>query len=111
MQSLQYDSKMKSEDFLKNLLELSDEGKIFMLASLFYKISEIALFLDKDEEEFRNKVLYETDSVESKAYRKGVMVTSIKLRFDTARFAFGGNPQADEEMRQYFTRLKLDEDA
>ena len=104
-------SKMTSEELLDYLTGLSNEEKIQELASLFFTIGEIALFIDMDEESLRSKIKYEKQSKESIAYRKGVMSTNIKLRFDTRRFAIAGNPQAEEEMKQYYTRQKLAENA
>ncbi|MBP9994071.1 MAG: hypothetical protein KBT67_03895 [bacterium] len=102
---------MTSEQFLESLTGLSEQEKISELSSLFFTISEIALFLDFNEEEFRRQVLFEKDSWMSKAYYKGIMRTTIKMRFDTRRFALAGSPQAEEEMRQFLTRQKLEEDA
>ncbi len=102
---------MTSEEFLQNLTALSDEEKVSELSSLFFTISEIAVFLDINEEDFRQKVLFEKDSWQSKAYYKGIMRTTIRMRYDTRRFALAGSPQAEEEMKQFLTRQKLEEDA
>lgn len=102
---------MTSEEFLQNLIALSDEEKVSELSSLFFTISEIAVFLDINEEDFRQKVLFEKDSWQSKAYYKGIMRTTIRMRYDTRRFALAGSPQAEEEMKQFLTRQKLEEDA
>lgn len=102
---------MTSDVFLQKLTESSEEVQIMTLASMFFKIEDIALFIDRDEEEFRQLVLYKKSSPESKAYRRGVMQMTVKLRYETARFAIAGNPQAEDEMRQYYTRQKIDENA
>lgn len=102
---------MTSEDFLKQLSESSERCQIATLASLYFTISDIALYCDRDADELRRKINYEPDSMESKAYRQGVLITSIKLRFDTCRFALAGNPQAEEEMKAFLSRQKLDENA
>ncbi len=96
---------------MKQLSELSNEVKIRKLASLFFTISEIAVFCDLDPDELRREIVDNPGSYTAKAYRKGVMDSQIRLRYDTSQFAFAGNPQAEEEMKTFLTRQKLDENA
>jgi len=104
-------SNQTSEEFLQELSELSDEVKVRKLASLFFSITDIAVYLDRDPEQLRQEIKYDPDSWFAKAYKKGVMDTTIQLRYDTHRFALAGNPQAEEEMKSHYARLKLDENA
>lgn len=102
-------SKQTSEQFLQTLLELNIEAKVEEMAALFFSINEIALFIDRDEEELREEIVFNTISPLSIAYRRGKLRTKIKLRHDTLNFALMGSPIAVDDMKKYLTEQTINE--
>lgn len=81
------------------------------LASRFFSISKIALFIGMNPEELRAIVMYDEGNTLARAYWKGKMKTEIVLRFDTLNFATHGSPQAVAEMKDYLAEQQIDENA
>jgi hypothetical protein len=77
-------------------------------ASLFFTVSEIALMIDADQEEFRREIRAKT-SPRAKAYYKGRIKTEIEMRRSTKQFAEKGSPQAEALMNEFGKKQKLDE--
>lgn len=104
-------SKMTSEEYLNRLQTLPKEEKVEELASLFFTISEIALFIGMKPDELKDIISFDECDPLSIAYRRGKLQTQIKLRFDTARFAASGSPAALEDMKSFLSKQNFDEDA
>lgn len=100
-----------SEQFLQRLTESPLETKVEELASLFFSINEIALFVGMDEEDLRTEITCDTDSAVSQAYYRGKLRTKIQLRFDSRNYALHGSTQALAEMREYLSDQDIDENA
>ena len=100
-----------SEQFFNQLSELTVEKQVEELSSLFFTISEIALFIGEDAETLRSVIMFNKDSEISKAYNRGKLRTRILLRFDSRKFALSGSPQAVQEMREYLSDQNIDENA
>lgn len=79
------------------------------LASRFFSITKIALFIGMNPEELRGIVMYDEGNELSRAYWKGKMKTEIVLRFDTLNFATHGSPQAVAEMKEYLSEQQIEE--
>lgn len=102
-------SKTMSEEYLENLQELSNEEQIYELASLFFTPVEIADFVGLAVDDFISLIKFVPDDPYAVAYRKGVMDTRIKLRFNTKRFALSGSPEAINSMRDYHSKQSISE--
>ncbi|MCR5037886.1 MAG: hypothetical protein K6A94_00915 [Bacteroidales bacterium] len=87
------------------------ENKVEELAALYFSIPDIALFIGVGTEELRNIIAFEEANPIHIAYKRGKLRTSIRLRFDTARFAMAGNPQASQDMKEYLAQQIMEEDA
>jgi len=98
-----------SEEYLEKLQELSKEEKIYQLASMFFSPSEIADYVGLDCNEFIENIKYTKYDSYADAYRRGVMDTRIKLRFDTKRFALSGSPEAINSMKNYYSKQSISE--
>lgn len=102
-------SKPISEIYLENLQESSKEEQVYELASMFFSPSEIADYVGLDCNEFIENIKYSKHDAYADAYRRGVMDTRIKLRFDTKRFALSGSPEAVNSMKDYHSKQSISE--
>ena len=100
---------MTSEMFLEDLIRLSKEDQVEKLASLFFAPEDIAFFVGLNPEEFKRRIKFSPEDALVIAYRKGVMETEIKLRFDTHRYALSGSPEAINSMKDYLSKMKISE--
>lgn len=98
-----------SELSYQTLLESSDVQKVEILASLFFTTKQIASFIGMAHDEFIRIVNYEPDNEMATAYHRGKMMTEIKLRIDSLKFALSGSPQALEEMKQFKVKQSISE--
>lgn len=102
-------SKTMSEEYLEKLIGSSKEEQIYELASLFFTPVEIADFVGLKVNDFISLIKYTPDDPYAVAYKKGVMDTRIKLRFDTKRFALSGSPEAVNSMKDYHSKQSISE--
>lgn len=105
------ESKETSQQFLERLNASTDVEVVEELASRFFSISKIALFIGMNPEELRAIVMFDEGNAIARAYWKGKMKTEIVLRFDTLNFATHGSPQAVAEMKDYLAEQQIDENA
>ena len=103
------ESKETSQQFLERLNASSDVEIVEELASRFFSITKIALFIGMNPEKLRGIVMYDEGNELSRAYWKGKMKTEIVLRFDTLNFATHGSPQAAAEMKEYLSEQQIEE--
>lgn len=94
---------------MENLAKSSKEDQVEKLASLFFTPEEIAGYVGLDPEDFIRKIKFKSNDKFVEAYRKGVMETEIRLRFDTHRFALSGSPEAVNSMKDYLSKQKISE--
>lgn len=90
---------------------MDDDQKVFELASLFMKVSEIAYFIGMTPDEFSKLVRLHPENHLSISYHRGQLKTVIMLRFDARRFAVAGSPDANKEMLQHLSEQKYSENA
>lgn len=102
-------SKTTSDLFLEDLIKSSKEDQVYKLASLFFTPEDIAFFVGLNSEEFKRRIKFSPEDGLVIAYRKGVMETEIKLRFDTHRYALSGSPEAINSMKDYLSKQKISE--
>ena len=102
-------SKTTSDLFLEDLIKSSKEDQVYKLASLFFTPENIAFFVGLNPEEFKRRIKFSPEDSLVIAYRKGVMETEIKLRFDTHRYALSGSPEAINTMKDYLSKQKISE--
>lgn len=102
-------SKTTSDLFLEDLIKSSKEEQVYKLASLFFTPEDIAFFVGLNPEEFKRRIKFSPEDSLVIAYRKGVMETEIKLRFDTHRYALSGSPEAINNMKDYLSKQKISE--
>lgn len=81
------------------------------MASLFFTISDIALFIGMNEEELRAEITCNPEGELSQAYYRGKLKTKIRLRFDSKNYALHGSPDAMKQMREYLSNQQIDENA
>ena len=105
------ESKQTSEQFFDNLSKLDEDEKVFELASLFMKVSEIAYFIGMKPEELSKIIRLHPENPLSIAYHRGQLKTVVMLRFDVRRYAVSGSPDANKEMLQHFSEQKYSENA
>lgn len=76
------------------------------MASLFFSLADIAVFLGYDIDEFRSEIRFKPTTDRAIAYHKGTISTQIKLRLETLDFAIKGSSKAEETMLDYLARQK-----
>lgn len=85
-------------------------AKITELASLYFKISEIAVIIGAESiEEFVRTVNFDRETKVSRAYWAGKLRTEYELRVKTRQYAVGGSPEAQQQMERYLTQQRQEE--
>lgn len=86
----------------------SDLARIEDLASIFIKISDIAVILDVPPEELRDDIASRS-SPAYRAYRRGKVRSIIELRRQEMEFARAGSPLAAESTARALLDMEDDE--
>lgn len=77
-------------------------------ASLFLTIEEIALLIDVDFVEFKERILTPNDPV-GNAYQRGKLKTKVELRKSVIKMALKGSPQGEMLTEEYIKKQALNE--
>ncbi len=98
-----------SAELYEKLINSSEAEKVETLASLFFTTQQIAAFIGKPVEEFKQILQYKPDDPLAIGYNRGKMQTEVMLRFDTKRFALAGSPEALKDMKEYLLKQNISE--
>lgn len=86
----------------------NDLAQIEDLSSIFVKISDIAVILDIPPDVLREDIA-DRSSPAYKAYRKGKILSKVKLKRLEMEFASAGSPLALENTRESYAEMEDDE--
>ncbi len=76
--------------------------------SIFFKVSDIAVALDIDEDELREELALRS-SPAARAYRRGIVSTKARIQLQETKLAFIGSPLALENVRRNLIDMEDDE--
>lgn len=85
------------------------ESEIQRLAALFVPISDIAVILELDPMELRERIA-DPDSPESIAYRRGKAMAKVRIRAQEMELAACGSPLGLQSVRDNLLTMENDED-